>query len=84
MVLYEKELKSAVSKALLDLYSVTVSPEDILLQETRKEFLHIKSLWLRLQPKTWYQRRVSQCGTGGARGTPAQCNGMSGTLNYKS
>ncbi len=38
MVLYEKELKSAVSKALLDLYSVTVSPEDILLQETRKEF----------------------------------------------
>ena len=38
MIYYEKELKENISKSLLELYSAVVSPNEISLQETRKEF----------------------------------------------
>ena len=38
MISYEKELKEKVSNALLELYSFHVSPDELVFQDTRKEF----------------------------------------------
>lgn len=38
MIFYKKELKENISKALSGLYSLDISPDEILLQDTRKEF----------------------------------------------
>lgn len=38
MISYEKELKEKVSNALMELYSFHISPDELLFQDTRKEF----------------------------------------------